>query len=510
MPDRPILVPATYQPLTITGAVLAAAVRTPEKLAVVQDQRSYTYRALAERMHRLGAAARHRLGLAHGDHAAVVGPNSLEYLEAVLGLADAGIACATLSHRLSATELGDICTDARAKVLFADPSCRAVVESAELPGVREVVWFGEDYERLLAAHAPEAPPREPGEWDVFAIPYTSGTTGRPKGVLLSHRSRALAFATMAAEYGCFGPDDRFLAIAPLAHGAGLAFALAPLFFGGTCDLMGRFDAEEVVRRLGSRRYTGVFLVPTQFHQMFTLDPALLALHRETGLKSMISNASALPQAMKERIVAQWGDGILHETYGSTECGLTTNLRPADQLRKQSCVGLPFPFSRVRLLDDDGREVPRGEIGELFTITPYLFNGYWQDGRRVIPETRDGWFSVGDLARQDDEGYVYIVDRKKDMIVTGGINVYPRQIEEVLYRHPAVGEVAVVGVPDEKWGERLKAVIALRPGTPAPAPEALIEHCARELSGYKVPREYAFVDALPRNANGKILKRALRD
>jgi long-chain acyl-CoA synthetase len=211
--------------------------------------------------------------------------------------------------------------------------------------------------------------------------------------------------------------------------------------------------------------------------------------------------------MKEKIVALWGEGILHETYGCTEVGLSTNLRPPDQLRKQQCVGKPFAFTFVRLLDDDGNEVQRGEVGELFTISPYLFNGYWQDGQRVVPPTRDGWFSAGDMARQDDEGYIYIVDRKKDMIVSGGINIYPRQIEEVLYRHASVGEVAVVGVPDPKWGERLKAYVVPSGGA-RPTADELAAHCSAELSAYKVPREYELIDALPRNANGKVLKRLL--
>jgi long-chain acyl-CoA synthetase len=509
MPDLSLKVPVTYRPLTIACGILAAARRTPHKTALIEGDRSLTYARLAERMARLANAATTRLGLGHGEHVGILGPNCCEFLEALVGLSEAGLACATLSHRLSATELGDICTDARARVLFAHPSCRAQVEQAKLPHVREIVWFGDEYERLLAGAEPSWPARRAGEWDVFAIPYTSGTTGRPKGVLLPHRARALAFAAMAAEYACFGPDDRFLAIAPLAHGAGAAFALAPIFFGGTVELLPKFDPAAVVTKLGTGGFTGVFLVPTQFHAIFELEPALLAAHRRTSLKSMISNASALPQAMKERIVAQWGEGLLHETYGCTEVGLSTNLRPPDQLRKQQCVGLPFAFTQVRLLDDDGREVPTGEIGELFTTSPYMFNGYWQDGARYVPPIRDGWFSAGDLARQDDEGYIYIVDRKKDMIVSGGINIYPRQIEEVLYRHPSVGEVAVVGVPDPKWGERLRAYVVPR-GSAKPSADELIVHCSAELSAYKVPREYELIDALPRNANGKILKRVLAE
>lgn len=508
MPDMTLQVPATYQPLTIPLGVRCAARRTPGKVALIEAGRTRSYAELCERMTRLHWLALAELELQFGDHVAIMAPNCIEYLELVLGLSEIGIASATLSHRLNAAELRDICDDACAKVVFAHESCRAAVEAAELHERIRVVWIGADLDARLAAAQPLTPPRLAGEWDIFCIPYTSGTTGRPKGVLLSHRSRALAFNLFAIEYGCFGPDDHFLAIAPLAHGAGMAFALAPIFTGGSCELLPKFDAASVVRKLGGEAFTGVFLVPTQFHAIFSLPEETLEASRQTRLKAMISNAAALPQAMKEKIIALWGEGLLHETYGSTEIGLATNLRPADQLRKQQCVGLPFATTQVKLLDDDGREVGAGEIGELYTLCPLMFSGYWQDGARHFPPLRDGWFSAGDLARRDDEGYVYIVDRKKDMVVTGGINVYPRQIEEVLYRHAAIRECAVVGVPDPRWGERLKGFVALREGCTLTS-EQLIEFLTPHLSAYKIPREYAFVAELPKNPAGKILKRALR-
>ncbi len=508
MAEKSLQVPLTYQPLTIPLGVRCSARRTPRKVALIEGERARTFAALCERMTRLHWLALGPLGLRFGDHAAIVGPNCIEYLEVVLGLSEVGIATATLSHRLNASELAEICDDARARVLFAHESCRDTVAAARFATVGEIVWFGADLEGRLASARPLTPTCLAGEWDIFCIPYTSGTTGRPKGVLLPHRSRALAFNLFAIEYGCFGPDDCFLATAPLAHGAGMAFALGPIFTGGTCELLPRFDAETVVRKLGTGSFTGVFLVPTQFHSIFSLPREVLEANRLTGLKAMISNAAALPQAMKEKIIALWGEGILHETYGSTEIGLATNLRPQDQLRKQQCVGLPFPCTQVRLLDDEGREVAPGEIGELFTLCPLMFSGYWQDGRRVLPELRDGWFSAGDLARCDEDGYFFIVDRKKDMVVTGGINVYPRQIEELLYRHPAVLECAVVGVPDARWGERLKGFVVRRPGYDVDA-KALIDFLMPQLSSYKVPREFEFIAELPRNASGKILKRALR-
>ncbi len=509
MNDIQLTVPATYQPLTIATGIRCSARRTPDKTMFIEGEKRLTFAEFCHRIDRLQAHALGELGLQFGQHAAVVGPNCIEFLEVVVGLSEVGIASATLSHRLNSVELADICDDARAEVLFAHESCRTTVSAARFATVKQIIYFGDDYEHRLAnAPALAEPPRLAGEWDTFCIPYTSGTTGRPKGVMLSHRARALVFPVFAIEYGCMGPDDRFLAIAPLAHGAGMAFALCPVFFGGTCEIMPKFDPEGVVSKLGSGEFTGVFLVPTQFHAIFALPKEFLEAHRKTGLKAMISNASALPQAMKEKIIGLWGEGLLHETYGSTEIGLATNLRPADQLRKQQCVGLPFPCTQVKLLDEDGKPTPRGEIGELFTLCPFMFSGYWQDGKRVIPPLADGWFSAGDLARQDDEGYIYIVDRKKDMVVTGGINVYPRQIEELLYRHPAVQEAAVIGVPDEQWGERLKGFIVCREGLSTTA-EELIEFLKPQLSSYKIPREFDFLAELPRNPSGKILKRALR-
>lgn len=393
-------------------------------------------------------------------------------------------------------------------MLFVHPDCLDAARAARFSGPPpRLVVFGTAYEALLSAADPAPYVPVAGEWDVFSIPFTSGTTGKPRGCCC-RTARALLFHAMAVEYGCFGPEDSFLAIAPFAHGAGLAFALAPIFFGGTTELVAEFDAADVVARLAEGGFTGVFMVPTHLHQIFALNTALLAADRDVALKSLISNAAALPQRMKSRIIAQRGEGLLHETYGSTVIGIACHIRPVDQLRKQGSVGLAFPDCWVRLPDEAGREVAPHEVGELYTNSPFICNGYWQDGRAAALPLRDGWFSAGDLATRDEEGYIHIVDRKGDMVVSGGINIYPRQIEEVLYRHADVVEVAVVGVPDETWGERLRAHVVLRARTTADG-AALETLCRGELSGYKVPREFVFTEALPKNASGKILKRELR-
>jgi len=347
------------------------------------------------------------------------------------------------------------------------------------------------------------------EWEAFAIPYTSGTTGKPKGVLVPHRSRILTFYGMAAEYGCYSPDDRFLALAPMCHGAGIAYSMATIYFGGYVQLMNKFDPEETVRQLHDDNISGVFFVPSHFFSMFSLEKSTLDRYQEMDLRAIISNAAPLPQATKEQIVDYFGAGLLHETYGSTEAGVVSNLRPKDQLRKQRCVGLPFTTTLIKIVRPDGVECDPDEVGELYSLSPFLFNGYWQKPEETSQAFKDGWVTVGDLARRDDEGYIYIVDRIKDMVISGGVNVYPREIEEVLIQHPNISEVAVIGVPDERWGERLKAYVVAESGGPLETAE-LLAHCEGKLARFKVPKEFEQLDALPRNVAGKVVKTDLRN
>lgn len=256
------------------------------------------------------------------------------------------------------------------------PDLEPVVRHAALPTVKRVIVTGPESEAWLAA-SPEGgiePALE--ETDGFALVYTSGTTGQPKGPLLSHRSRAMTFYGMAMEYGCFGPEDRQLSMAPMAHGAGFVFTMAPLFFGGYVEVLPKFDPEHVLHSLSRGAFTGTFMVPTHYQAIFALEKPVLERHRggAPALRTMISNASALPQALKEKIVAYFGEGRLHEAYGFTEGGVVTNLRPRDQLRKIQCVGTLFACTSIRLIDEEGAEVAPGEVGELHSRSPFLFNG----------------------------------------------------------------------------------------------------------------------------------------
>ncbi len=501
--------PGTYRPLTIAEGVRTSAQRTPGKVALQEGQRTRTYSELVDRIDRVANATLDGLGIAPGAHAAILAPNCLEFVEVALGLATAGVPPAMVNPRSTAAEAALVCDNAQARVLFVHPSLEELARLCEFESVRELVVLDTRYDDWLAAARSTPPTVELEEWDVFSIPYTAGTTGRPKGVLLSHRSRVLTFFAMGIEYGCYGPDDRALAIAPLFHGAGFAFAVAPIFFGGCCAILPHFEPEEVLRQLAEHRSTNAFFVPAHFHALFALGEETMRSFDTSALRTIISNAAPLPQVMKERIVEHFGEGVLFECYGSTEGGIVSNLRPADQLRKERSVGLPFACTSVRVLDDAGEEVASGEIGELYSRSPYLFNGYWERPEETAATLRGGWFSAGDLARRDDEGYLYLVDRKDDKIVSGGVNIYPREIEEVLLRHPAVAEAAVFGVPDERWGEAVRAAVVVTPGV-QPSDDELLELCSEHLARYKLPKSIDRISALPRNASGKILHRTLRE
>ncbi len=501
-----IELPFSFAHMSIAGGVRAAAGRNPAKLAYKHGERTRSYGQLIDRIDRVTTALRADLGLGEGAHGAIVAKNSIEYMEIVMGAAQAGVALATVNPKLAAAEIKAICEDAEARVLFVDEDTAEMLADMQIDGIDRTIVIETEFEAWLAASRPDAPPVV-AEWGTFTIPYTSGTTGKPKGVLVPHRSRILSMFAMASEYGCYAPDDRFLAIAPMCHGAGMIFSLAPVFLGGYAEIMDKFDPELVMRTLKDESMTGFFGVPTHFNVIFSLEQAILAANKPRDLKAVISNASALPQAMKETLVDYFGPGLLHETYGSTEAGIVTNLRPADQLRKQACVGQPIPGTLVSVRNEAGGECAPDEVGELFSRSPYLFNGYWKRPEETAEAYQDGWVTVGDLVRRDDEGYVYIVDRKKDMVISGGVNIYPREVEEVLITHPDIRDVAVIGVPDEKWGESLKAFVVS--GGATLDAEQLIGFCEAKISRMKTPRVFEVIDAIPRNATGKVLKTELR-
>ena len=272
--------------------------------------------------------------------------------------------------------------------------------------------------------------------------------------------------------------------------------------------MDQFDPETVLRKFKYGGITAVYTIPTHFHRIFKLDKAILEDCRRPPLKAIISNSAPLTHEMKKEIVDYMGEGILHEMFSSTENSLIANIRPEDQLEKIGSVGLPFAMTQVKILDESGRECGVNEVGEIFSSSPYLFSGYCNQPEETVAALKGGWVSVGDLAKRDEDGYIYIVGRKKEMIISGGVNIYPKEIEEFLLTHPAVSEAAVVGIPDSEWGERLKGFVVPNKGTRITADD-LTAFCKAHMAPNKVPKSFQFMDTLPRNTSGKVVKNDLK-
>lgn len=495
---------AGLRSIAIFDGILAAAGRTPRKVAIRENDRELTYAALAERIARVANAAHGLIGRSDG-RAAVIMPNCIEYLEIVCGLSAASIETCTLAPVSSPAEIKFVCQDASISLIFTSAALEGAVRAA-VPDVPHVVAVGPAYEALLSASSSMMPP--PVDWEnIFSIPYTSGSTGRPKGVLLSHRARVLSCYAMASEHGCYGSDDRAVSTTPMFHGAGFLMTLAPVFFGGFVELLSNFDIEKLMATIQRIGATSTYMVPTHFSSLFAMGDKSLKYER-ASLKSVIVGTAPLAQSMKARIIDYMGEGKLFERYGSTEASIVSALRPKDQLRKEQSIGLPLCATRVRILDADGEEVGPGVVGELYSTSPYMFSGYLNLPDAAAKSMRGPWFTAGDLARRDEEGYLYLVDRKHDMIITGGENVYPREVEEVLIAHPAVAEAAVVGVPHEHWGEQVVAYIVVRDGMNVTDDE-LKDACRLRITRYKVPKEFRRTASLPRNRMGKLDRTALR-
>ncbi|MEM7541394.1 MAG: class I adenylate-forming enzyme family protein [Pseudomonadota bacterium] len=495
-------------PLTIGRGIRCAAMRAPDKTAICFEGLALSYRELSQRIVRVANAAR-ASGLERGSNVILLAPNCLEYFEIVAGLSDAGLTVVTANSHMTSTELTAVANDSQAQALFVHPTCTGVAEEADIFDKHNTYRITSSYDAWRDRASDSSVSPAVSDLDTFAISYTSGTTGQPKGIMLSHRSRALSFLAMATEYGCYAPNDHALAVAPLYHGGGFVFGAAPLFTGGTVTVLPSFDPEGVLSSLQSTNATSLFVVPTHVSALFALPHEVRDKYGYPNLKRVISNAAPLPQTAKEQLVDYFGEDKLFECYGSTEAGIVSNIHPSDILRKRDSVGLPFSCTEIQILDDEGQQVARGEPGVLYSRSPYLFNGYWQRPQETAEMWHEDWVTAGDLARQDEEGFLYVEGRKKDMILSGGVNIYPKEIENVIEEIENVGEAVVVGAPDAHWGEKVVAFI-VRGGERDPDIKIIDAHCRAKLSNFKIPKEYRVVDEVPRNPTGKLLKRMLRD
>jgi fatty-acyl-CoA synthase len=380
--------------------------------------------------------------------------------------------------------------------------------------LRHCIMIGQDsgedtllFEDVLERGGESEPGEEVKGDDAAFLLYTAGTTGRPKGVLLSHNGLIWNCVNWAHN-GVYREDDLCLQVFPLYHVAAIGSVLTYLYVGGTVYLKKAFDPRDCMETIERERITRWAAAPTVFSMLFQL-PGIEKY--DTDSVTLIgSGAAIMPVETQRRLNQVFPNAQVFDTYGMTETsGGITTLRPRDFHRKTACVGEEHIGLELRVVDEKDADVPPGEVGEVVFRGNNLMKGYYKDPEATKHAVRGGWFHTGDLGRLDEERFLYIVDRKKDMIITGGENVYPREVEEVLYKHPKVAESAVIGVPDAKWGEAIKAVIALKAGETATEDE-VIGFCREHIAGFKCPKSVDFVDALPKNPAGKILKRELRE
>ncbi len=514
--------------LTVADAVASHARLHPHKLGARDSRRALTFAQWQQRATRLANALRAQ-GLNPGDRVALLAYNCVEWLEIYAALAQAGLVAVPINFRLAAPEIAYIVghSEARACIVQDDlvdrvAPLRAELQ-AELPQLPRGGWihFGNaatpagwhGYEALIdAADSRDcAVTVRPG--DPCALMYTSGTTGRPKGAIRSHEGNTLIALATALEMG-FTRDDTALLVMPMCHANSLYFSHTFIHLGATCvvDDHKSFDAEALLATLARERVTFTSLVPTHYIMMLALPDAVKAKYDVSAVEKLMISSAPARKDTKLAILQHFRNGRLYELYGSTEAGWVTLLRPDEQIAKLGSVGREWAGSgAIRLLDADGREVADGEVGELYSRTPYVFDGYWKNPQKTAEAFNREWCSVGDMARRDADGFITLVDRKSNMIISGGENVYPSEVESILGAHPQVKDVAVVGVPHDKWGEAVQAVVVLHAGQQASERE-LLDWCRPRMAGYKRPQAIRFIDDahMPRTATGKILHRVLRD
>ena len=488
----------------------------PGKTALVFGEEERTFAELEERTNRLAAALADR-GVRPGDNVAVLMFNRLETIEAFFGCHKAGATPVPVNFRLVQDEVDYILGNAEAVGIIADEPLaeRAAAATANVEGVRFHLAVGaapdgaEAYEDALVAADPAPRDVVPDEDDLAFLMYTSGTTGRPKGAMLTHQNLFAQTINWSHEVGAVTRDAVWRAGAPLFHIAGVAGILPFLWVGGTSVIAPstEFDPDGAIEEMRRHGVTHTFLVPTQW-DVLCRRPEAPALNGT--LRRAIWGASPALRSTLELMAETFPEVDILSNFGQTEMSpSTTWLKGGDSIRKMGSVGTASVNVEIRVVDDDMNDVPRGEVGEIVYRGPTVMKGYFRNPEATAEAFAGGWFHSGDLVRQDDEGYVFVVDRKKDMIISGGENIYPAEIEEVLSAHEAVADVAVIGIPHPKWVETPFAVVVAAPGAEAGERE-LIEHCRARLAGYKKPSGVAFVDVLPRNAGGKVLKRELRE
>lgn len=500
-------------PIDLGSWIARRAAATPNLPAITFGAITWTYRDLSDRIDRM-AAELAAGGMGRGDRVGYAGLNHPDFLVTLFAAARIGAAFVPLNWRLTADELGYILGDAEVHTLVADADRANVIEPVRVrAGLRRAIALApvagwEVVDQLLADRTPLAEPVFAEPDDVAVIMYTSGTTGRPKGAMLTHANlfwnnvnALLAFDT--------SQQDVSLVAAPLFHIGGLnVTTLVTLQKGGRIVLMPTFDPAEALRLIAEHRVTTMFGVPAMF--LFMSQRPEFAQSDLSSVRSFVCGGAPVP----ETLIKGYGQrGIpFAQGYGLTETAPLALVLRTDEVgvRIGAAGNQVLPLSDVRLVDADNTPVPAGARGEICVRGPQVMAGYWRNPQATAAVIdADGWFHTGDIGQADDDGYVWVIDRVKDMVISGGENVYPAEVEDVLYGHPAIAEVAVLGTPHEKWGEAVTAVVALRPGTTLTL-EQLREFARDKLAAFKLPIRLEFVDALPRTQSGKVVKYQLRE
>ena len=497
-------------------AIAAHAERHPDRPAIIEGDRRLSWAEFRDTRNRL-AHALIELGIGPGEHVVIYAHNSLEVLVASAAARAAGAVPVPMNHRLTAEEVVYILDHSQAAAVFVGDAFLEMAGAvrARVPHVRAWVLLGADrrdwgisYAELAARGRTDPVTLPSGQAFGASMIYTAGTTGKPKGARRRGGDPAQLKPFLDA-LGVSDPAHVHLVAGPLYHSAPGGFALYAHLVGSTVVVMPRFDAEAALAAIARHRCSSTFMAPTLLKRIVDLPEAVRARYDVSSMRAIVMAAAPCPMRVKEAVVAYFGP-VLCEFYGSTELGINTILSPADVLRKPGSCGRAAPGVELAILDDDGHPVPVGQPGELYVRRyPGVFDEYYRNPEATRQTARGEWLTVGDVAYQDDEGFVYICDRKRDMIISGGVNIYPAEIEDALHRHPGIQDAAVFGVPDDEWGERVHAAVEPFPGRRLDA-EEVRAFCRRHLADYKVPREVSFHEALPRDSAGKLVKRVLRE